>query len=515
MGERKSMAINMVSQILSFAISLAISFFLTRYIAELLGKDVYGFVGLANTFTGYVIVFTSAVNSMLYRYVTIAFQRKEYNKASSYFSSVIITDSVIAALLVLPAAGIVYSIEKLFDVPSNHVVDIKILWLFIFINFLVGLSVGGYNVGTYCTNRLDLSAKREIEANLLKAAILIITYVFFKPKIWYLGLAIFVCGIYGYIANIRYKKRLTPQIKLRLAYFRIKSVSELVGTGIWSSFNQLTQTLINGFDLLFANEFLGALDMSLMSYSKTVSVQIFNFIGLSSKVYGPKLTITYAEGNMERFKNTVNSSLRISGFIGSVPIIGFMVFGSPFFKLWLNMLTNEEIKLIQLLSILTLIPIMFAVYIYPLYTVNSITRNLKIPVLVSFGIGVMNIILVPVLIQFTSFGLIAIKVVSSVLLTLRVFLFVPIYTAYSINMKWTTFYPPMARGMISSVILITVYWVANTYVNIDSWAKLVVISLICGVFGYFINYFVLLSEYEREIIHEIIARRLPIKEIKK
>ncbi len=508
MGDRKSMAINMVAQFISFAIGLAISFVLTRRIAALVGKDVYGFVGLAYTFTGYVTVFTTAINAMLYRYVTIAFQRKEYDKASTYFSSVIISNAAISALLVAPAGFMIYFIDRLFDVPASHVADIKLLWLFIFANFLFGLFLTGFNIGNYVTNRLDLSAKREIESNLIKAAVLVLFYAFFTPKVWYFGLAIFVSGMYCLITNVRYKKMLAPQIKLGLNYYKFKAVGELVGTGIWSSFNSLTQTLINGLDLVFANKFLGALEMSLMSYSKTVPVQILTLIGLVSKVFGPKMTLTYAEGDMERFKKSVNSALKICGFVCSVPILGFMVFGEPFFKLWLTMLTDEEIRLTQLLSILTLIPTMVSVYIYPLYTVNTITKKLKVPVLVSFGIGLANVILVPILIQYTSLGLIAIKTVSSILLTLRALLFVPLYAAHSLDMKPSTFYPPLARGVVSASILIVVYGIINNFFAIDSWIKLGVIYLLCGIFGYVVNYFVILSNDEKEEVRAIVANKI-------
>ena len=509
MGEKKRMAINMLSQFVSFGISLAISFVLTRHIARLVGKDVYGFVGLANTFTSYVTVFTVSITAMLNRYVTIAIQKKEYEKASSYFSSVTITTSVISLILVIPAAIMILFIDKLFNVPIDHVADIKLLWLFIFSNFLIGLSTSAYGVSTYATNRLDMSAKRTVEGNLIKALILVVSYVFFTPKIWYMGFSFFVCGMYSVVTNIRYKKILTPELKLSKALFKLKSVGELVGTGIWSSFNQLTQTLINGLDLVFANKFLGALEMSLMSYSKTVPVQILQLVGMVSNVFGPKMTILYAEGNMDRFKKNVNSSLKLSGFICSVPIIGFMVFGTAFFKLWLTMLSPEEIRLTQLLSMLTLLPTMFSVYIYPLYTVNTITRKLKIPVFVSFGIGVLNVILVPILIQYTSLGLIAIKTVSSVLLTARVLFFVPLYAAYSLNMKWYTFYPPLLRGSISCAVLFLLFSFVNANVQIGSWAMLFVICLLCGVFGYVANYFILLSKEEKDVVNGAIAKRMP------
>ena len=50
MGEKKRVAINMLSQLTSFVVGLAISFVLTRQIAKLLGKDIYGFVGMGKLY---------------------------------------------------------------------------------------------------------------------------------------------------------------------------------------------------------------------------------------------------------------------------------------------------------------------------------------------------------------------------------------------------------------------------------------------------------------------------------
>ena len=72
MNKGKQLSINLISQIVTFALNLCISFFLTPYVIEYIGKDVYGFVSLANNFTSYVSVATVALNGMLSRYVTIA-----------------------------------------------------------------------------------------------------------------------------------------------------------------------------------------------------------------------------------------------------------------------------------------------------------------------------------------------------------------------------------------------------------------------------------------------------------
>ena len=79
---KKRLTTNLIGQLTSFACSLGISFFLTPYVVESLGRDAYGFVGLANSITGYITLFTVAINGMLSRYITIEFNKKEYKSAS-------------------------------------------------------------------------------------------------------------------------------------------------------------------------------------------------------------------------------------------------------------------------------------------------------------------------------------------------------------------------------------------------------------------------------------------------
>lgn len=506
MGEKKRVAINMISQLTSFVVGLAISFVLTRQIAKLLGKDIYGFVGMGNTFTSYVTVFTVALNSMLNRYVTIELKQKKYDNARMYFSSVAIADTIIALMLVIPATIMVLFIDKLFEVPAGHVGDIQLLWLFIFANFLFSLATSAFGTATYATNRLDLSGKRSVESNLIKAAILIIAYVFFEPKVWYMGLAAFVCGAYCSVTNIRYCKKLTPQLTIKKAYYKFKAVKELVTIGIWSSINQLTQTLINGLDLIFANKLLGALEMSLMSYSKTVPVQLISLISMVSGVFAPQMTLAYAEGNMEKFKDNTNMAIKICGFFCSVPIMGFISFGTPFFELWLPMLTAEEIKTVQLLSVLALLPNVFSVYIFPLYSVNNITRKLKVPVMVTMAVGIINVIAVPILVKYTNLGLLGIKLVSSVLLTARVLIFVPIYAAHNIGCKWTTFYKPLTRGVLSNIMILLLFYIVNRQVEIDSWLMLAIVGVVCGAAAYVLNYIFVLNRSEKVEVVKMVKK---------
>ena len=54
----KRLAINLISNIVSFIIQLAISFLITPIIVSKVGDAAFGFVGLANNFVSYATILT-------------------------------------------------------------------------------------------------------------------------------------------------------------------------------------------------------------------------------------------------------------------------------------------------------------------------------------------------------------------------------------------------------------------------------------------------------------------------
>ena len=222
----------------------------------------------------------------------------------------------------------------------------------------------------------------------------------------------------------------------------------------------------------------------------------------------PEMTILYSKGDVDAFIKYVKSAIKVCGFICSIPILGFVVFGSHFFHLWLPSLDTGDIRMVQILSVMILAQTIFDVYIYPLYTVNQITCKLRMPVFVSLGIGVANIIGSIVLCQITDLGVYAIQIVSSVLLTARVFFFAPIYAAHILRQKWYIFYGPLLRGTVSSAIVVIVFVIVNRFVTIENWLHLVVVAIPCAVIGYAINYLVVLDRKERIMVKEMIQKKL-------
>ena len=511
MEKQKRIAINIVAQIVSFIVSLGIGFVLTPYIAVKLGTDVYGFVGMAYQVTSYISVFTVAFNAMLGIFVATEYYKQKYEKANLYYTSISMINMMMSIVLIIPFTLIVIFMDSFLDVPQNSVMDIKILWALIFGTFLLNLATGSWGTSLYVKNRIDLGAKRSVESNCIKAIVLLGCFVFLSPKVCYIGIASAICCVYSMVTNYYYWKKLAPELVVLKKYYDFRAVWELLKIGIWNTINQMTNILVSGLDLIVTNKFIGSMAMGYVSYAQTVPTQMVSLISMICSAFSPQLTQVYATSDKEEFKKEIYSAIKVCGFLCSIPILGFIVFGRSFYSLWIPSLTNEEVSKINILSFLILFHTIFDVYFYPLYTVHSITKKVRIPILVSFGMSILNIIFELILIATTDLGVYAIEIATAFLMSLRVLFFTPIYTAYILKLKWYTFYKPLFKGCVSTILVLAIYYGIYKFIPTDSWMKLVIVALFAGIVGYLVNYVVVLDKRDRKNVKTIVKRKLKMK----
>lgn len=503
MGNKKQLAINMATQVGSFIVSMIVSFFVTSFVVEKIGADVYGFVGLSNNITNYVVVFTIAINSLANRYITIAYTKKDITGANTYFSSVTAANMVVTAVIFIPAVIFLVYLEKFINIPPGHELDVKLLLSLVFLMFSLQLVFGRMEVSTFATNRLDLSALANFKSNILKLILLASFYTLLAPKVAYVGVSALLCALYVIILNARYMKKLTPELHFSRKLVKSHAVTEMVKNGVWNSTNHMSQILFDGLDLLIANLFIGAAGMGLLSISKTLPVHIITFIGIIAGVFYPSMTVSYAKGNTDDFINECISSTRVCGCLCSVPIIGFIVFGKEFYQIWLPSMSQADITQIYILTLLTILPQFFSIYVYPLYQVNTLTCKLKIPSFVNIFLGVANIVIVFLLLKFTNLGLYAIAGVSSFLLVIRIVFFVPMYAAYSLERKLTTFYGTLAKGIFTNLILIALFIGIKMVIAPVSIIAFVCAILVCALAGYILSIGIM---FRREDLEKVLKK---------
>lgn len=506
--EKKRMAINLISTLIAFAINMGINFVLTPYIVTMLGDEAYGFITLANNFVNYASIVTLALNSVSGRFISIKIHQNKKEEANVYYNSVLISNIIMSSIFALISLILIINLNKLIHIPNDMIFDVKLTFTLVFINFILNMFSSIFNIATFVKNRIDLSSSASILGYIIRLFLLIILFCFLKPRIFYISIAaiVYTSIIIGF--NYAFTKKLLKEIKFNLKMFSIKAIKEITSLGIWNSINNLSNILLTGLDLLIANVFIGPKAMGVLSIAKTIPSVITTFLGTVGGVYAPKFTILYAEGKKEELVNEVKLSIKVLGLLITVPLAGFVIFGSEFYSLWLPSKTTMEINEIQLLSIITLGPVFVSAFVYSLYNINTVTNKLKVPVKVYFGISIISTILVFILLKLTKLGVYAIAGVSSTLLLLNVIFFVPSYAAYSLNIDKLTFYPPIIKGVTSFIIITIGFYLVKLNVQINTWIDLIIVAFIVGVIGYIFNLFIALNKNERKIMLSVIKNKI-------
>lgn len=506
----RSIALNLIASFFAYLVTFGISFFLSPYIVRAVGVDAYGFVSLANNFISYASLITIALNALAGRFITIKIKEKDYDSANMYYTSVFIGNVFLSGILLILAVIAWIFLENIINIPENIFWDVKILFAVLFVNCIINTICSVFGIATFATNKLYLSSIRTIESSLIRAAVLLVLFVFFSPKIAYLGITSLLTGIYCIIYNIYYTKKLTPYLKLSISSFNIKAVKELISSGIWNLVTKLSQILIDGLDLLIANLFIDSVSMGVLSLAKTVPSMISSVVGSMVGSFSPNFTILYAEKKYEELKQSVKQSMKIMGIICNVPIIVLLVCGIQFFTLWQP---TQDAKQLQLLSILTCAGLIINGGINCIYNIFTVVNKLKFNSLVLLVSSIISITITFILVKTTDLGIYAIAGVSTCIMIIKNIVLIVPYAAKCLQLKWYAFYSEVIRSalfvIISSIVcqlLINCIFVKlfdkTTWITFFASALIVVFVSLC------IGLFVILKKQERIMLFDMIKGRI-------
>ena len=168
-----------------------------------------------------------------------------------------------------------------------------------------------YIVSPFIKNRLDVTSVRNLISNLMRAAVILILFGFSSSHLWYIGCSSLICGIYLVIANVKIKNKLTPELGVKFGNFDFDKVITLLSSGVWNLIGKLGDLLQRGLDLLFANWFINAVAMGILSITTQIPFIILSVLGLFTSSFAPSLTKDFAQGDKNAMLNEVFKSIRI------------------------------------------------------------------------------------------------------------------------------------------------------------------------------------------------------------
>ncbi len=502
-NSRVQLVITMIFTGIAFIISYLTNLFLAPYITNRIGTDAFGFIALARNFAGYATIITTALNSYAARYISIEYHRDNINGANKYFNSVLFANFILISIILTVSFLCIKKLDLLLNIPRQYVTDTKCLFVLVLLNFGI-TSVGtAFTAAAYIKNRLDLTGIFRGISYLVEACVIVAFYSLFGASLWVVGLGLVLAALEIFLANYGMTKKYTPELKIKLSLFSGRAVKTLLVNGIWNAINSLGNTLNTGLDLIITNLLLTPLAMGQLSYAKLIGTMFSALYQLISQPFHPVFLKLYANNDNENLIHELEFSMKVSGYFSSVAFAGFIALGEVYFRLWLP---GQNIELIHMLTLLTIVSCLGEGAICPLYYVYTLATRFKIPCLVTIAGGVLNVCGMCILIEYTDLNVYAVVLTTAIISSVINIVFNPLYIAHCLKVSKITFMIPMARHLISCTVMSMLFALISRVYLPSSWFSLALTSIIYSIFGIGIHFLIVFDNRDRIIVYRIINR---------
>lgn len=505
MSSNRQTLLNLTSGILTVVIQLLISFFLSPYIVRTLGEEANGFTQLANNFVMYASLLTLAFNSMSSRFISVSFHQGDIKRVGQYYSSTYVCNIIISIVLGVLGAVVLINLERIIVIQDANVTDVKLLFLFVFVNYILGLFVSIYNCSLFVKNQIYMQNIINMIKMIFNALLLFAFFSIFRPRIFYVALVAGVLTALCLPIYIRLQKNVMPELRLRFSDFDIGAVVNMLKSGMWNMINQCGNMFMTGMDLLMANLFISPMHMGVLSVAKTIPNAIITLANTLNSSFAPALTREWAKNDSNELLKQLRSSMKISSVIISIPIITFTCFSVPFYELWMPTLDAEQLALLSFLSCMAFIPWAGPQSLYNIFTAANKLQVNSMAFVIS---GIINIVMVYVLLLTTDLGVYAVAGVSSVIVIIRNLVITAPYTARLLNLPWYTFYRDVLVSLICCGTNALSALIVGGIISCKSWIDLVFAVILTCLLTLALDTFFVLSKKERQMISSKIIRRM-------
>ncbi len=456
---------------LAYVINYGITLVLTPYITENIGPEAYGFVTMAKQFAQYAMIVTTALNTFAARYIALAYHKNDIKQASVYYASVFWGDVVLAFIIFFAAVAGIHWMDRMIFIPSDLVRDIKLLFLFTFAGFWVTTVFSVFGCAGYVCDRMDLIGMFKTISYVVNAAVLLIAYLLFPARAFYVGLSTLAAAIVVGVSDRLISRRFLSSLSISRRYFSWKAVKCLLVDGFWQSFNLVGDLLNNGLDLLVCNQMLSSLAMGQLAIAKTMHTIIHSLYSIVDQAFIPRFLRLYANNKKEKLLDELKISMKVSGLLANLTFAGFVALGLSYYRLWIP---GQDIGLIYKLTIVTILVCVPSGAVHPLYYIYTLTVKKKIPCFVTVIGGLFNVAAMYVLIKYAGMGVYAVAWTTVAVMAVINFITNPLYMAHVLKVPYGTFYPDIVRNVLSCGTLVLVFLGLARLFTPTTWLQLIV-----------------------------------------
>ena len=472
-----------------------------------ISEDANGYLGLTAEITQYLSLAVVAVNSMSQRFISFEYNKGDYKESRIYYSSTFWVNVFFSIIFLVFGFFVSTNIGSVFNISSEYLRDVKIMVFLGIINVVIACLCSVFSSVFFVLERMDMNSYGLIIKSLTYSVGIFSIFNMLKPRLFFSELIMLISSSFYLIYCIVFMKKSEMGYRLKWCLFSLKHIIKMLKAGVWVFISDVSGIMLNGADIVLANLFISQRAMSDLTISKNIPNAIGIILGFLSGSFTASFTKALSRGNNSDLKLKLIYSLKILGFIFSVPIAGVVVEGMDFFSLWLNKsdYTHSELLIIYYLMMLTLINVIINAFIYSIHSLLIALKKVKfysIGVLLS---GAISLIITIFLLNYTDLGCYAIAGTSTVVLFVFNMFVLPIYVENLLDFKRFDITRCLIRSYISLGIVIILSVVINMIGHEEGIIAFLVHSFLIVIIGYPVSFFLIFDKESRNKMIDYVA----------
>jgi membrane protein EpsK len=490
---KKQVIVNIASNILAYTINLLIGLWFAPYLINNLGVAAYGLIPLANSVTSYMSLLSFALNGALGRFLIIDIRNDNKNLANQTFNTALVGSLLISFAAIPLIIFFSINVPRFFKIPPGTEIAAQFLFFYVLISFLISMVDSCFAVSSWAKSRFDLRNGVIIASLVVRTVLIVLIFQFISPSIWQVGFAILISTVIGLLGDFWIWRKLTPELSIAPRLFSRARVSDLFGMGGWMVVNQIGTLLFLNIDLVVANIVLGPEISGEYGTLLLFSTLLRGLSGTVSGVLNPIIISKYADNDMEGMTRFSKQAVRIMNMAISLPVGLLCGLGKPFLEIWLG----KEFGNLWLLLFLMVFHLSINLSVLPLFAIQSALNKVKVPGIVTLGMGIVNFFLALFLTIVFKWGEYGIAAAAAITLSAKNVLFTPIYGALIQKIPWHSYISRVIPGLLSTILITAVSFALSVVIKIPNWPEFILIAGAITVFSIICMYYIGLSKEER------------------
>ena len=338
--DNKRITKNAIVLYIRMLVSMAVVFYTSRVILEVLGVEDFGIYNVVGGATAIILFFSGSLTNAAQRYFNLSLGREDKEETNKYFNQFILIFTAISLVVLIVGECMASWIVKDFLViPLNRVEAAYWVYQFSLFTLILTMLQTPFVSSVIAHERMNVYAYVSLGETCSRLVILYVIRSFGGDYLVHYALGIFMVSVVVFSSYILYNLKRFPECKLRY-YFNLRLAKEMAGFISYNVFGCFAFSMSTQGMNVILNLFFGPTINAARAVAIQVYQGVYRFADNIVVAIKPPIIKLYAMGDTDRMIDMAMHTTRYCLFVNTLLVLPILFNVDFILSAWLGTVPN-------------------------------------------------------------------------------------------------------------------------------------------------------------------------------